>query len=73
MEVGAYATKDSGDPESVRYSMEQIENVWEGATDTSPYKPYWDTIRQEVQDVYGSGTQKYNQFYNRAGDAGVRH
>ncbi|MCK9464009.1 MAG: hypothetical protein M0R80_30700 [Proteobacteria bacterium] len=69
--MNVYATIDSGAPESVRYSMEQIENVWEGATDTSPYKPYWDTVLDEVALVYGSGTQKYNQFYSRAGNYGV--
>jgi hypothetical protein len=68
LEVDVYATKDAGDPESVRYSMEQINDIWDGADDS-----HWSTIRAEVEDVYGYGTQKYNQFYNRAGDASVRH
>ncbi|MCK9464005.1 MAG: ImmA/IrrE family metallo-endopeptidase [Proteobacteria bacterium] len=63
-----YATKDAGDPESVRYSMEEINLIWNGSDDS-----HWSNIRQEVIDQYGYLTQKYNQFYDRADDAEVNH
>jgi hypothetical protein len=76
--TNVYATKDTGAPDSVRYSMGEINAVWAAGGFKNVWgqpdvEPMWDNVLGEVEDLYGFETAKYNQFIHRGDDSGVNH